>query len=128
MHFTKLFMVHIKMEIVITIEAEKKDSLVKDSFQMFPSIVPMALYSAGMLSRVQLFDTLWTVVHQAPLSMKFFMQEYWSREPFLPPGDISDPGIEPASPFSIVLAGRFFTTEPPGKPHGIVYLKFYKRN
>ena len=85
------------MEIVITIEAEKKDSLVKDSFQMFPSIVPMALYSAGMLSRVQLFETLWTVVHQAPLSMKFFMQEYWSREPFLPPGDISDPGIDPGS-------------------------------
>ena len=43
----------------------------------------------------------------------FPRQEYWSGLPFLPPGDLSDPGIEPASP---ILAGRFFTTEPPGKP------------
>ena len=98
-HFTKLFMVHTEMEKMTTIEAEKKDSFVKDNFQMFLSIVSVALYSADMLSRVRLFEPLWTVVHQAPLSMRFFMQQYWSREPFLPPGDISGPGIEPASPF-----------------------------
>ena len=68
-----------------------------------------------MLSCVQLFATPWTVAHQAPLSMAFPRQEYWSGLPFPPPGDLPDPGIEPASP---ALAGRFFTTEPPGKTTG----------
>ena len=57
-----------------------------------------------------LFDTLWTVAHQAPLSMKFSRQEYWSGLPFPPPGDLPDPGIEPASLISPALAGGFFTT------------------
>ena len=56
--------------------------------------------------------TPWTVAHQAPLSMGFPRQEYWSRLPFPSPGDLSNPGIEPASP---ALAGGFFTTEPPGE-------------
>ena len=62
-----------------------------------------------------LFETPWTVVHQTPLAMRFFFsrQEYWSGLPFPPPGDLPNPGIEPMSP---VLAGGFFTTEPPGKP------------
>ena len=59
------------------------------------------------------FATPWTVAHQAPLSVGFPRQEYWSGLPFPSPGDLSHPGIEPTSP---VLAGRFFTTEPPGKP------------
>ena len=42
--------------------------------------------------------TPWTVAHQAPLSMKFFRQEYWSGLPFPSPGDLPDPGIEPESP------------------------------
>ena len=46
------------------------------------------------LSCVQLFVTLWTVIHQAPLSMKFSRQEYWSGLPCLPPGDFPDPGIK----------------------------------
>ena len=50
---------------------------------------------------------------QAPLSMGFPRQEYWSGLPFPPPGDLPDPGIEPVSP---ALAGRFFTPEPPEKP------------
>ena len=45
--------------------------------------------------------------------MGFPRQEYWSKLPFPSPGDLSDPGIEPASP---ALTGGFFTTEPPGKP------------
>ena len=53
------------------------------------------------------------VASQAPLSMGFPRQEYWSRLPFPSPGDLPDPGIEPISP---TLAGGFFTTEPPGKP------------
>ena len=56
---------------------------------------------------------LWTVGCQAPSTEGFPRQEYWSGLPFLPSGDLCDPGIEPASP---ILAGRFFTTEPPGKP------------
>ena len=50
------------------------------------------------LSRVQLFATLWTVAHQAPLSMGFSRQEYWSGLPFPSPGDLPSPGIEPGSP------------------------------
>ena len=51
--------------------------------------------------------------HQAPLSMGFSRQEYWSRLPCLPPGDLPHSEIKPASP---ALAGGFFTTEPAGKP------------
>ena len=59
------------------------------------------------------FETLWTVAHQAALSMGFSRQEYWSALPCPPPGDLPDPGIKLVSP---VLAGRLFTSEPPGKP------------
>ena len=61
-------------------------------------------------SCVQLFVTLWTIVCQAPLSMGFSRQEYWSGLPRPPPGDIPNPGIEPMSLMSPVLAGEFFTT------------------
>ena len=61
------------------------------------------------------FTTPWTVVGQAPLSMGFPRQEYWSRLPFPFPGDLLDPGIEPA-PTAIGRQIFFFTTEPPGKP------------
>ena len=54
------------------------------------------------LSRVQLFATPQTVDHQAPLSMEFSRQEYWSGLPFPSPGDAPNPGIEPRSP--ILLA------------------------
>ena len=66
-----------------------------------------------MLSCIWLFATSWTVAHEAPLFTDFSRQEYWSRLPFLPPGDLFDPGIEPTSQ---VLAGEFFTNAPPGKP------------
>ena len=61
-------------------------------------------------SRVQLFVTLWTVAHQAPLSMGFSRQGYWSGLPCPSPEDLPNPGIEPASLMSPTLAGRFFTT------------------
>ena len=69
------------------------------------------------LSDVQLFATPWTVACKAPLSMGFSRQEYRSGLPFSTPGDFSDPGIEPAPLASPALAGRFFTTVPPGRPH-----------
>ena len=57
--------------------------------------------------------TPWTVTFQAPLSVGFSRQEYWSGLPFPLPGDLSDPGIELTSPVASALAGEFFTTEPP---------------
>ena len=74
---------------------------------------------AQSLSHIQLFATLWTVAHQVPLSMECSMQEYWNGLPFPSPGDLPDPGIEPMTPASPALAGRFFTPEFPGNPrHG----------
>ena len=75
-----------------------------------------------MFSRVQLFVTLWAVACQAPLSMEFSRQEYWSGLPCLPPGDLPNPEMEPTSPVSPALAGGFFTTELPGKSHRILML------
>ena len=66
-------------------------------------------------SHVQLFVIPWTVARQAPLSMGFFKQEYWSGLPFPPPVDLPDPWIESMSPSTPALEGGFFTTEPPGK-------------
>ena len=54
--------------------------------------------------------TLWAVARQAPLSVGFSRQEHWSGLPWLPPGDLSDPGIKPVSFMSAALAGRFFPT------------------
>ena len=65
------------------------------------------------LSHAQFLGTPWTVAHQVPLFMGFSTQEYWNRLSFLPPGDLPDPGIEPASPGAPAMAGGFFTTEPP---------------
>ena len=57
--------------------------------------------------------TPWAAARQAPLSMGFSRQEYWSGLPFPSPEALSNPGIEPTSP---ALAGGFFTAEPPEKP------------
>ena len=64
----------------------------------------------GHFSHVQLFATLWTIAHQALLSMGFSRQEYWSGLPHPPPGDLPEPEIKPVSLMSPVLAGGFFTT------------------
>ena len=64
----------------------------------------------SLFSRVQLFATLWTVAHQAPLSMGFSREESWSGLPFPSPGNLLHLGIEPASLLSSALAGMFFTT------------------
>jgi len=58
-------------------------------------------------------ESLWTVAHQAPLSVGFSRQEYWSGLPFPSPGDLPDPGIKPGSP---ALKAYCLLTEPPGKP------------
>ena len=71
---------------------------------------PLLLLCAKSLSRVQLFATLWTVAHQAPLSMGFSCHDYWCGLLFPPPGDLPNTGIEPLSLVSPALAGGFFTT------------------
>ena len=75
---------------------------------------PSAQHRAQLLSCD--FEIPWTVACQTPLSMGFFKQEYWNGLSFPLPGDLSDPGIKLVSPSSPVLEGRFFITEPPGKP------------
>ena len=75
-----------------------------------------------VLSCVWLSATLCTVVRQVPLSMGFSRQEYWSALPFSPPADPPNPGIELVPPVSLAFAGRFFTSEPPGK-HIKIYFK-----
>ena len=70
-------------------------------------------------SHVRLFANPWTVACQAPLSMEFSRQEYWSGLPFPLPEDLSDPGIEPASLTSPALAGRLFTTSATREAHSL---------
>ena len=65
------------------------------------------------LNSVRLFVTPWTVAYQALLSMGFSRQEYWSGLPFLSPGDLPNPGIEPRSP---ALQKDTLPSEPRGKP------------
>ena len=64
------------------------------------------------------------MAHWTSLSVGFSRQEYWSGLPFLFPGDLPDPGIKPMSPVSPAMAGRYFTTEPPGKPLHCLRLVF----
>ena len=73
-------------------------------------LLQFKLIKIKSLSRVRLFETLWTVAHQAPPSMGFSRQEYWSRLPFPSPGDLPDPGIESRSP---ALQADSLTSEPP---------------
>ena len=77
------------------------------------SLMAFLLKCACVLSRfshVRLFVTLWTVAHQAPLSMGLSWQEYQSGLPFPPPGDLPNPGIKSASLISPALAGWLFTS------------------
>ena len=71
---------------------------------------------AQLLSCVWLFASPWAVALQAPLSMGFAKQEYWTGLLFPTPGDLPNLGIKPTSPASSALAGKFFTTVPLGKP------------
>ena len=78
------------------------------------------VYCACVLSSfscIRLFVTLWTVACQAPLSMRFCRQEYWSGLPRPPPQALPHPRIKPATVMSPALARGFFTTAPPGRPH-----------
>ena len=68
---------------------------------------------AQLLSHVRFFASLWTVASQAPLSLEFSRQEYWSALPFHAVGGLPGAGIKPGSLMSSALVGGFFPTEPP---------------
>ena len=71
------------------------------------TITTLLITYVCVLSRVRLFVTPWTVAYQAPLSMEFSRQEYWSGLPFHPPGDLPNPGIKPESPASPALTRKY---------------------
>ena len=73
------------------------------------------MFVLSCFSCVQLFATLWTVACQAPLSLEFSRQEFWSGLPFPSPWGLSNPGIEPVCLCSFI-SRRFFTAEPVGNP------------
>ena len=81
----------------------------------------MKVEKVKSLSHVRLFATLWKVAYQAPPSMGFSRQEYWSGLPFPSPGDLPNPGIEPRSP---TLQADALTSEPPAK-RIYVYIYIY---
>ena len=91
----------------------------------FPWPVGRSGHCAQSLSHV--FVTPWTVAHQAPLSMGFPRQEYWSGLPLPSPGALPNPGINPMSSASPMLAGRFFAAAPPGKPCPLYIIHLYTR-
>ena len=83
---------------------------VNASFKFAVSSVTNVIYVCSVVHCVQVFVTPWTVARQAPLSMGFPRQEYWSGLPFPSPGDLLYEGIKSASPATPKLAGGFFTT------------------
>ena len=80
------------------------------SYQKLILAYSIQFSSVQSLSRVRLFVTPWTATRQAPLSMGFSRQEYWSGVPYPTPVDLLNPGSEPASPVSPALPSGFFTT------------------
>ena len=84
------------------------------SRRFFYQLVYEKKVKVKLLGHVQLFATPWTVAYQAPQSMEFSRQEYWSGLPFPSPGDLLDPGIESRSP---TLQADALPSEPPGKPY-----------
>ena len=79
---------------------------------------PMCACLLSRISHIRLFETLWTVACQAPLSMGFSRQEYWSGLPCPPPGDLPNPGIKPSVSLCLLhWTGRFFTTRASWEAH-----------
>ena len=105
----------------VSLKRQVRWSGIPISFRIFHSLLcstqSKALAQSIKHSLMSNSATLWTAGLQAPLSVEFSRQEYGSRLPFPASGDLSIPGIEPASLASSALAGGFFTTELPGKSH-----------
>ena len=102
----------IKLAPSLTLYKKIKSEQIRD-FSVRPEMMKLLCACVCMcvlshVSHVWLFATLWTVAHETPLSMGFSRQKYWSRLPYLLPGDLPDLGIELTSFMSPALAGRFF--------------------
>ena len=83
---------------VLEIAGRRKNLEKKTASSVLNLTVILSEVKVKSLSRVRLFATPWTVTYQAPPSMGFSRQEYWSGLPFPSPGDLPNPGIEPGSP------------------------------
>ena len=94
----------------LKLQSEGQDSACSTHAHMQWVRMHMTVCVLSCFSRVRLFVTLWTVAHQAPLSMGFSRQEHWSVLPCPPPRDLPNPGIEPFFLMSPALAGGYFTT------------------
>ena len=101
----------------VTADSEVSDQISLDLGRVWETFPMGSVCTLSRFSLVQLFAIPWTIAHQAPLSMGFPRQEYWSRLPFPPSGDLPDPGIEPMSCKSPELAGRFFSTSVTWEAH-----------
>ena len=84
--------------------------------QTLLSYLSIHVYLLSPFSLVQLFATLWTVAHQAPMFMGFSRQEYWSGLSCPPPGDLPDQGIKPGSPVAPELLADFLPLSHWGSP------------
>ena len=76
----------------------------------------MHVWVLSRFSHIGLFAALWTIARQAPLSMGFSRQEYWSGMPCPPPGDFSHPGIKPTFPVTPAVQVDSLPAKPLGKP------------
>ena len=96
------------------------------------NLVTKQLYIKGCICakslRLCCFATLWTITSQAPLSMGFSRQEYWTGLPCSPPGDLSDPGIEPQSPVAPALQGDSLPLSQRGSPSSTIVTLFQLSN
>jgi len=92
-----------------------KESNKTEQLSPLTSNVSLRVCLLSCLSHAQLSVTPWTIAHQAPLSMGFSRQEYWSGLPCTPPWAFPDLGIKPATPVSPALQAGSLPTEPPGK-------------
>ena len=95
----------VEQRLMLSIGFSLTKSKIVNVVLLYSSLAHYLTYSRYKIvfNHVQLFATPWTVAHQAPLSVGFSRQEYWSRLPFPPRGDLPDPGIEPSSPKSPAL-------------------------
>ena len=108
---------------VIWTRSDEVPALPPPSVRTIPSQA-ICYLSAQSLSRVRLSVTPWTVAHQAPLSMEFSRQEYWSGLPCSPPGDLLDTGTKPGSSTSPESQADSLPTERPGKPPAYMLLNY----
>ena len=102
---------------------------VEDKYCVCVSVCVCVCVRAHVLSHSVVSDSLWppwTIARQAPLSMEFSRQEYWSMLPFPTPGNLPNPGIKPTSLASPALAGRLFITALSGKRNTIWYHLYVK--